>query len=98
MRVTTDTTFWDLKQALSVLLLPNFEQLFMVDCDASRLDFGAMLHHGAGSVVFFSRLFASRHVKLATYERELIAWSMSFVIGDLSSEVDYLWCAQITIV
>jgi hypothetical protein len=64
-----------LKQALStapLLQLPDFDKVFLVDCDASSSGFGAVLHQGAGALAFFSRPFAARHLKLAAYERELI--------------------------
>jgi hypothetical protein len=64
-----------LKKALStapVLQLPDFNKLFVVDCDASGTRFGAVLHQGTGALAFFSRPFAPRHHKLAAYERELI--------------------------
>jgi hypothetical protein len=64
-----------LKKALSaapVLQLPDFDKLFVVDCDASGTGFGAVLHQGTGALAFFSRPFAPRHHKLAAYERELI--------------------------
>ena len=67
--------FETLKTALStapVLQLPNFDNTFVVDCDASGTGFGAVLHQGQGALAFFSRPFAARHLKLAAYERELI--------------------------
>jgi transposase InsO family protein len=70
-----DEAFSNLKRALSsapVLQMPDFERLFVVDCDASGTGFGAVLHQGAGPLAFFSRPLAARHVKLAAYELELI--------------------------
>ncbi|KAK1652389.1 hypothetical protein QYE76_070194 [Lolium multiflorum] len=55
-----------------VLQMPEFDMLFVVDCDASGIGFGAVLHQGEGPLAFFSQLFAPRHHKLAAYERELI--------------------------
>ena len=69
------TAFEALKRALTtgpVLQMPNFDEPFMVDCDASGAGFGAVLHQGAGPLAYFSRPFAARHLKLAAYERELI--------------------------
>jgi hypothetical protein len=55
-----------------VLQMPDFNMPFVVDCDASGIGFGAVLHQGEGPLAFFSRPFAARHHKLAAYERELI--------------------------
>jgi hypothetical protein len=70
-----EEAFQALKRALTtgpVLQMPDFDKLFMVDCDASGVGFGAVLHQGAGPLAFFSRPFAARHLKLAAYEHELI--------------------------
>jgi hypothetical protein len=55
-----------------LLQLPDFEKKFIVECDASGLGFGAVLHQGDGPVAFFSRAVAAHHAKLLAYERELI--------------------------
>jgi len=52
--------------------MPDFDKVFVVDCDASGAGFGAVLHQGAGPLAYFSRPFAARHLKLTAYERELI--------------------------
>jgi hypothetical protein len=52
--------------------MSDFDKLFIIDCDASGVRFGAVLHQGVGPIVFFSFPFAARHLKLAAYERELI--------------------------
>jgi hypothetical protein len=67
--------FDDLKQALStapILQHPYFDKPFLVDCDAFGSGFGTVLHQGDGALAFFSRPFAARHLKIATYERKLI--------------------------
>jgi hypothetical protein len=52
--------------------MPDFNRPFIVDCDASGAGFGAVLHQGDGPLAYFSRPFAACHLKLATYEQELI--------------------------
>jgi hypothetical protein len=67
--------FQALKCALStgpMLQMLDFDRAFIVDCDASGVGFGAVLHQDAGPLAFFSHPFAARHHKLAAYERELI--------------------------
>lgn len=87
--------FEALKGALStapVLHLPDFEQAFIVDCDASDTGFGAVLHQGAGAIIFFCRPFAQRHLELAAYERELIA-----LVQAVRHWRPYLWGRRFTV-
>jgi hypothetical protein len=69
------TAFAALKRALIealVLHLPDFSKDFMVDCDTSGSGFGAVLPQGDGPITYFSHQVAPHHLKIATYERELI--------------------------
>jgi hypothetical protein len=80
------------KRALTtgpVLQMPDFDKLFIVDCDTSGVGFGAVVHQGAGLVVFFSCPFAARHLKLAAYERELIG-----LVQAVRHWRPYLWGRQ----
>ncbi|XP_068639376.1 uncharacterized protein [Aristolochia californica] len=61
-----------LKNALAstpVLQLPNFDDLFVRECDASGGGIGAVLHQNSHPIANFSRQLASRYQKLAAYER-----------------------------
>jgi hypothetical protein len=55
----------------SALQLSTFDKEFMVECAASGSVFGAVLHQGNNVVAFFGRPIASKHAKLAAYERKL---------------------------
>jgi hypothetical protein len=75
-----EAAFGALKQALTTapaLALPNFEQPFIVECDASGSGIGAVLHQANDAIAFFSRALPPRHRGLAAYERELIGLSQA---------------------
>jgi hypothetical protein len=55
-----------------ILQLPDFDRDFVVECDASSMGLGVVLHQGDGLVAFLNRQLASWHTKLTTYEQELI--------------------------
>jgi hypothetical protein len=90
-----EQAFITLKQALvegPALQLPNFDDAFIVNCDASCMGFSAIMHQDNGPIAFYSRPIAPQHAKLAAYERELIGlvkvvrhwrpylWARSFVV------------------
>jgi hypothetical protein len=67
--------FHALRQTLMiapVLQLPNFDRVFVVECNASGSRVGVVLHQGCGPIAFFSRQIATWHAKLAAYEHKLI--------------------------
>ncbi|XP_068657948.1 uncharacterized mitochondrial protein AtMg00860-like [Aristolochia californica] len=69
-----DSSFQQLIQVLSstlVLQLPNFEESFVIECDAFRGGIGTILQQHDHPIAYFSHHLAL-HQKLATYERELI--------------------------
>jgi hypothetical protein len=87
--------FHTLQHALtttSVLQLPDFDQLFVVECDASGSGLSADLHQGTGPVTFFSRPIAACHAKLAAYEHELID-----LVHAVRQWRPYLWCRAFVI-
>jgi hypothetical protein len=56
-----EAAFRALQQALTsalVLQLPNFDQPFIVECDASGIGVGGVLHQGRGPIAFFSKQLA----------------------------------------
>jgi hypothetical protein len=64
----------------------------LVDCDASGSGFGVVLHQGDGTLAFFSRPFATRHLKLAAYEQELIG-----LVQAVRHWRPYLWGRHFTV-
>ena len=90
-----EEAFLALKRALTsapLLQLPDFDKLFIVDCDASGAGFGAVLHQGDGAVALFSRVVAPHHAKLPAYERELIG-----LVKAVRHWRPYLWGRAFTV-
>lgn len=65
---------------------------FIVDCNASRSGFGAVLHQGVGPIAFFRRVVVPLHAKLAACERELIG-----LVKAVEHWPPYLWARLFTV-
>ena len=59
-------------QAL-VLTLPNFQLLFVVECDALGNGLGVVLMQEQRHIAYFSTALMVKHLLLSTYEKELMA-------------------------
>lgn len=70
--------FKNLKQAMTnapVLALPDFDQPFILETDASDSGIGAILSQAKHLIAYFSRKLSPRMQKQSTYVRELYAIS-----------------------
>ncbi|GJU05072.1 putative mitochondrial protein [Tanacetum coccineum] len=56
-----------------VLALPNFDQEFVVEMDASRTGIGAVLCQNRHPIAYFSKTLAAKHQSLSTYEKNFLA-------------------------
>jgi len=90
-----EAAFFQLKAALvsaSLLRLPDFSMRFIVDCDASGVRFGTVLHQGDSAMAYFNRAVAIHHAKLPAYERELIG-----LVKAVCHWQPYLWGRSFTV-
>ena len=72
--VEETSAFDKLKQQLStapILGLPNFNQMFVVEADASDNGIGAVLLQNSRPISYFSRKLGPRMRMAATYQKEL---------------------------
>ncbi|GJT45563.1 zinc finger, CCHC-type containing protein [Tanacetum coccineum] len=73
---TTQVAFDKLNQAMIealVLKWHDFNELFVLETDASYGRIGAVLQHGGHLVAYYSKTLAPIHHTLSTYENELLA-------------------------
>lgn len=71
-----EQAFNQLKQAMiqaPVLALPNFNQQFIIEADASGGGIGAVLMQQGQPIAFMSKALSTQHQALSVYEKELLA-------------------------
>ncbi|GJY80297.1 putative mitochondrial protein [Tanacetum coccineum] len=75
IEVETDPSFKKLKQAMVnalVLALPNFDEEFVIETDASGAGIGAVLQQQGYPIAYLSKTLAPKHRSLSAYERDLL--------------------------
>lgn len=71
-----EQAFLALKKALTstpILALPDFEQIFEIETDASNNGIGAVLHQGRHPIAFISKKLGPKWQRMSVYEKELSA-------------------------
>ncbi|GJY94659.1 putative mitochondrial protein [Tanacetum coccineum] len=73
---SAELAYHKLKEAMvkaPVLALPNFEQEFVVETDASGKGIGAVLCQNGHPIAYWSKTLSAKHQALSTYEKEFLA-------------------------
>lgn len=86
----TEHAFQTLKVALStapVLALPNFQEPFTVETDASSNGMGVVLSQRDHPIAYFSKPFTKKLLTASTYVRELFA--ITFAVKKFTIIIDH---------
>ena len=78
--VEAQLAFDNLKQALTttpVLTLPNFQEIFEVEIDASDVGISAVLMQKGQPIAFLSKALGAAHKHMSIYEKEFLALIMA---------------------
>ncbi|GJX89623.1 putative mitochondrial protein [Tanacetum coccineum] len=73
---SAELAYHKLKEAMvqaPVLALPNFDQEFVVETDASGKGIGAVLCQNGHPIAYWSKTLSAKHQALSTYEKEFLA-------------------------
>ena len=68
--------FQNLKSTIStppVLVLPDFDKMFVVKCDASSVGLSVVLMQEGRAIAFYRQALKGKSLALSTYERQLLA-------------------------
>jgi hypothetical protein len=71
-----DQAFEQIIEAIStplVLALPDFNQIFIAECDASGIGLGVVLMQRGKPISYFSKSLKGRELSLSTYKKEFLA-------------------------